>query len=60
MRDIAIDEIAIDDIDTDVLQFCGGTIIHREKTVSADGSVIFEISADGLSQRVSYTRLYGA
>lgn len=57
MRDIAIDEIAIDDIDADVLQFCGGTTIRREKKVGADGSVIFEISADGLSQRVSYTKL---
>ena len=53
MRDVDIREIESDDIDSDVLQFCNGKNVSCEKTDKKDGKV-FDISIDGLNQRVTY------
>jgi hypothetical protein len=57
MRDVDIQEIEIGDIDTDVKQFCGGKKVNCEKFDKKNGSVIFDISVDGLNQRVTYIEL---
>ena len=56
MRDVEIKEIESDDIDLDVAQFCNGKNVRCEKTVTKDGTV-FDISADGLNQRVNYMEI---
>jgi len=53
MRDVEIEEIECGDIDADVLQFCGGKDVSLEKNEAKDVTV-FDISAGGLRQRISY------
>jgi len=62
MRDVDIQEIELDDangidIDADVKQFCGGKELRCEKFDKKDGTVVFDISIDGLNQRVTYMEL---
>ena len=57
MRDVDIMEIEIEDIDGDVRQFCGGKNSRCDKYDKENGTVIFDISADGLNQRVTYMEL---
>jgi hypothetical protein len=59
MRDVDIREIWTDDVDASVKQFLGGKDVQCEKFVKNDGTVIFEINADGLNQRVSFMELKG-
>ena len=54
MRDVDIAEIESDDIDADVLQFCNGKDVSVEKSEKNDCTV-FDINADNLKQRVTYT-----
>jgi len=56
MRDVNVEEIESDDIDSDVLQFCNGKNVRFEKIDKKDGAV-FEITIDGLKQRVSYAEI---
>jgi hypothetical protein len=56
MRDVDVEEIESDDIDSDVLQFCNGKNVSYEKIDKKDGA-IFEITIDGLKQRVSYAEI---
>jgi hypothetical protein len=57
MRDVDIQEIEIDNIDADVKQFCSGKEVRCEKFDKADGTVVYDISVDGLNQRVTYMEL---
>ena len=57
MRDVDIQEIEVGDIDADVKQFCNGKEIRCEKFDKADGTVVYDISVDGLNQRVTYMEL---
>ena len=57
MRDVDILEIEIDDIETDVKQFCSGKDLRCEKFDKEDGTVVFDISIDGLNQRITYMEL---
>ena len=57
MRDVDIQEIDIDDVDADVKQFCGGKELRCDKFDKEDGTVVFDISIDGLNQRVTYMEL---
>ncbi|MDR1352327.1 MAG: CooT family nickel-binding protein [Treponema sp.] len=59
MRDVDIWEIETGDIDAAVEEFCRGKEVSCEKSVKPDGTVVFEINADGLFQRVSYMELGG-
>jgi predicted RNA-binding protein len=54
MRDVHIQEVETADVDAAVEEFCRGREVTCEKFVKPDGTIIFEINADGLAQRVSY------
>jgi predicted RNA-binding protein len=57
MRDVDIQEVESDDLDTSVKEFCNGKNVRCEKFVKNDGTVVFDISVDGLNQRVTYMEL---
>lgn len=55
MRDVSVDELEIDDIDAYMNQFRVGNEITEERSVSDDGTIVYDIVADGLKQRVTFT-----
>jgi hypothetical protein len=55
MRDVDIREIETDDPDTAVKEFLDGKNVRCEKFIKNDGTVIYDISVDGLNQRVIYS-----
>jgi predicted RNA-binding protein len=57
MRDVDIREVETGDVDAAAGEFCQGREVTCEKFVKPDGTIIFEINADGLNQRVSYIEL---
>jgi predicted RNA-binding protein len=57
MRDVQIQEVETGDVDAAVGEFCHGKKVTCEKFVKPDGTIIFEINADGLAQRVSYMEI---
>jgi hypothetical protein len=57
MRDVDIQEIEVDDVDAAVKEFCNGKNVRCEKFVKNDGTIVFDISVDGLNQRVTYMEL---
>ena len=54
MRDVFFEEVETDDLEKYVDRFCTGQEVTRERTDKPDGSVIFDISTDGLAQRISF------
>jgi predicted RNA-binding protein len=57
MRDVDIQEVETGDVDAAVGEFCRGKEVTCEKFVKPNGTIIFEINADGLNQRVSYMEI---
>ena len=57
MRDVDIQEIETGDIDVDVQQFCQGKEVLCEKSRHASGAILYDITIDGLRQRIQYTEL---
>ncbi|MDR2476657.1 MAG: hypothetical protein LBD18_02585 [Treponema sp.] len=57
MRDVDIQEIETGDIDADVRQFCQGKEVRCEKSSQAGGTVVYDITVDGLRQRIQYVEL---
>jgi predicted RNA-binding protein len=57
MRDVDIQEVETGDVDAAVGEFCLGKEVVREKFVKPDGTIVFDINADGLAQRVSYMEI---
>jgi hypothetical protein len=57
MRDIAISEVETDDVDALTAQFLVGTRVRSEKQVLGDQTVVFEITVDGLRQRVTFSEI---
>jgi hypothetical protein len=57
MRNVDIEEIETADVDGAVEEFCQGRKVSRERSVKPDGTIVFEINADGLAQRVSYMEI---
>jgi hypothetical protein len=55
MRDVDIREIETDDPDRAVKEFLGGKNVRCEKILKNDGTVIYDITVDGLNQRVVYS-----
>ena len=55
MRDVFVSEVETDDTDAVARTFCTGKDVTMEKTLRADGAVIYDIVADGLRQRLSFT-----
>jgi hypothetical protein len=57
MRDVDIQEVETGNVDAAVEEFCLGKEVTCEKFVKPDGTIVFEINADGLAQRVSYMEI---
>lgn len=55
MRDVFVSEVETDDTDAVARAYCKGADVALEKTVRDDGTVIYDISVDGLRQRLSFT-----
>jgi hypothetical protein len=57
MRDVDIREVETGDPDAFIRGLIRGAGVSFEKIVKTDGTIVFNINADGLSQRVSLTEL---
>ena len=55
MRDVFVRQIETDDTDAVARSFCRGKDIALEKNVKDDGTVIYDLTVDGLRQRLSFT-----
>lgn len=55
MRDVFVSEVETDDTDAVARAYCKGADVSLEKTVRDDGTMIYDISVDGLRQRLSFT-----
>lgn len=55
MRDVFVSEDETDDTDSVARVYCKGAEVTVEKTVRDDGAIIYDIVADGLRQRLSFT-----
>lgn len=55
MRDVFIDEIETDDTDEFIKNKFKDKNITFEKTVLADGTIVYDIDASGIKQRFSFT-----
>ena len=55
MRDVFVSEVETDDTDAVARTYCKGADVSLEKTVRDDGTMIYDISVDGLRQRLSFT-----
>lgn len=57
MRDVFIDEVETDDPEVYVRRKFADRHITFQKTVCADGSIIFDIDASGVKERYSFTEI---
>jgi predicted RNA-binding protein len=57
MRDIDIQEVETGNVDAAVEEFCLGKDVTCGKFVKPDGTIVFDINADGLAQRISYMEI---
>ena len=57
MRDVFVEEVEIEDPETYVAEKFQGKEVSWEKTVLADGTVIFDIITSQIKQRCSFTEL---
>ena len=57
MRDVYVDELEIEDVDGYMDQFRKGSDVQEERSVSRDGTIVYDIVANGLKQRVSFSEL---
>ena len=55
MRDVFVSEIETEDTDTVARSFCIGKDYTIEKEIKDDGVIIYELTVDGLRQRLSFT-----
>ena len=55
MRDVFVSEIETDDTDAVAKSFCTGKNYTLEKDMKDDGVIIYELTVDGLRQRLSFT-----
>lgn len=58
MRDVFIDEIETDDTDAYVRNKFKDKQITFEKTVLENGTIIYDINASGIKERLSFTEIY--
>ncbi len=57
MRDVFFEEIETDDVEVYVRNKLKGKEVSFEKTVLADGSIVYDIMASGMKQRMSFTEV---
>ena len=55
MRDVHMDIVRIDDVDSYMDRFRVGKDIQEERSVSDDGTIVYDITVDGLKQRVTFS-----
>ena len=55
MRDVFVSEVETDDTDAVACTFCTGAEYTLEKDAREDGVVVYELTVDGLRQRLSFT-----
>jgi hypothetical protein len=56
-RDISINEVETDDVESVLKEYLIGTDVTCEKSLSDDGAIIFDIDSSGLQQRISFTEI---
>ncbi|HIY19583.1 MAG TPA: hypothetical protein IAA44_09300 [Candidatus Blautia avistercoris] len=57
MRDIFIEEIELEDIEAYLKNKFQGKDVSFEKTVAADGTIIYDIVTSQMKQRCSFTEI---
>ena len=57
MRDVDVQEIEIDDIDAFMDRYRTGKVTQEERIVQEDGTVVYELTVDGLRQRFGFTEI---
>ena len=57
MRDVDVQEIEIDDIDAFMDRFRTGKVTQEERSVQEDGTIVYELTVDGLRQRFGFTEI---
>jgi predicted RNA-binding protein len=57
MRDVDVQEIETDDVDSYLAGLYKGEHFTSARSVSDQGAVVFDIDASGLAQRVSFTEI---
>jgi len=57
MRDVFIEELEIGDIDEFLQNKFKGKEVTFDKTVQADGTIVYDIVTSGIKQRYSFTEI---
>ena len=57
MRDVFVEELEIEDLDAFIKNKFKGEDVSYEKSVLADGTVIYDIRTSDISQRYSFTEI---
>lgn len=57
MRDVFIDEIETDDIETYLRDKFQGKEVTFERTDMPDGTIVYDIIASGIKERYSFTEI---
>ncbi|MEY8428419.1 hypothetical protein AALA00_12020 [Lachnospiraceae bacterium 46-15] len=57
MRDVFFEEIETDDIESWLHRKFKGKELTFERSVLADGTIIYDINASGIKQRYSFTEI---
>ena len=57
MRDVDVQEIEIDDIDAFMDRYRTGKVTQEERFVQEDGTIVYELTVDGLRQRFGFTEV---
>ena len=55
MRDVFVSEVETNDTDAIARTYCAGAKYTLEKDAREDGVVVYELTVDGLRQRLSFT-----
>lgn len=55
MRDVFISNIETEDLDSIIAPYRTGKNIQEQRTVQPDGTIVYDIVADGLHQRISFS-----
>ena len=55
MRDVFVSEVETSDPEAVARTYCRGKDVTMDRTDNEDGSIIFDVVADGLHQRLSFT-----
>ena len=55
MRDVFVSEVETSDPEAAARTYCRGKDVTMDRTDNEDGSIIFDVVADGLHQRLSFT-----